>query len=294
MVEAVTLPAPLQSLPLFVRLAGRPVILLGEGEAADAKRRLLDRAGAQVVGENAVAALAIVAIDDEYEALAAVARLKARGILVNAVDRSAYCDFTLPAIVDRAPVLIAIGTSGVSAGLAAALRQRLEALVPADLGKLALALQAARGALRQRWPDMAERRRALATAMGAGGMLDPLSPTHDVAAWLAQPTPDSPPWKGGAGGGSAADVHADSQPADPPPTPPFQGGEQVAIRLTSTDPDDLTLRQARALASADRVYHRPDVPAAILDRARADAARLCEPMPADPGTGLSIDVEMAR
>jgi uroporphyrin-III C-methyltransferase/precorrin-2 dehydrogenase/sirohydrochlorin ferrochelatase len=293
MAQAVTpAPLPLQSLPLFVRLAGRPVILLGEGEAADAKRRLLDRAGADVVGEDAASSLAIVAINDEDEALAAVARLKARGILVNAVDRSALCDFTLPAIVDRAPVLIAIGTSGVSAGLAAALRQRLEALVPADLGKLALALQAARGALRKRWPDMGERRRALATAMAAGGMLDPLSPTHDVDAWLAQPTPGSPPWKGGAGGGSAADVHADSQPTDPPPTPPFQGGEQVVIRLTSTDPDDLTLRQARALASADRVYHRPDVPAAILDRARADAARLCEPMPSDPGTGLSVDVEM--
>jgi uroporphyrin-III C-methyltransferase/precorrin-2 dehydrogenase/sirohydrochlorin ferrochelatase len=286
----IPLPPPLQSLPLFVRLAGRPVILLGEGEAADAKRRLLDRAGADVVGEGAAAALAIVAIDDEDEALGAVARLKARGILVNAVDRSALCDFTLPAIVDRAPVLIAIGTSGVSAGLAAALRQRLEALIPADLGKLALALQAARGALRKRWPDMAERRRALATAMAAGGMLDPLSPTHDVDAWLS--TPDSPPWKGGAGGGSAADVHADSQPADP--TLPFQGAEQVSIRLTSTDPDDLTLRQARALASADRVYHRPDVPAAILDRARADAARLCEAMPPDPGTGLSVDVEMAQ
>ena len=139
----------LHSLPLFVRLAGRPVILLGEGEAADAKRRLLDRAGAHVVtDEAAMAALAIVAIDDEAEALAAVARLKARGVLVNAVDRSEHCDFTLPAIVDREPVLIAIGTGGASAGLAAALRQRLEALVPADLGKLALALQAARGALR--------------------------------------------------------------------------------------------------------------------------------------------------
>ena len=287
-------PAPLQSLPLFVRLAGRPVILLGEGEAADAKRRLLDRAGADVVGEDAAASLAIVAIDDEDEALAAVARLKARGILVNAVDRSAYCDFTLPAIVDRAPVLIAIGTSGVSAGLAAALRQRLEALVPADLGKLALALQAARSTLRKRWPDMGERRRALATAMGGGGLLDPLSPTHDVDAWLAQSTLGAPPWKGGAGGGSAADVPTDSQPANPPPTPSFQGGEQVAIRLTSTDPDDLTLRQARALANADRVYHHPDVPAVILDRARADAARLCEALPGEPEDGLSVYIELMR
>lgn len=262
MAEAVIL----QSLPLFVRLAGRPVILLGEGEAADAKRRLLDRAGALVVGEEAIAALAIIAIDDEDEALAAVARLKARGILVNAVDRSALCDFTLPAIVDRAPVLIAIGTSGVSAGLAAALRQRLEALIPADLGRLALALQAARGALRKRWPDMGERRRALATAMGSGGVLDPLSPTHDVDAWLS--TPDAPS---------------------------LQGGGMIRIVLTSADPDDLTLRQARALASADRVYHRPDVSAAILDRARADAARIvCAAPPFDPGKGLAVDVDFNR
>ncbi len=266
MVEAVTLAPSLQSLPLFVRLAGRPVILVGEGEAADAKRRLLDRAGANVVGEDATASLAIVAIDDKDDALAAVARLKARGILVNAVDRSAHCDFTLPAIVDRAPVLIAIGTSGVSAGLAAALRQRLEALIPADLGKLALALQAARGALRTRWPDMGERRRALATAMGAGGMLDPLSPVHDVDAWLS-----------------------------PTDTPVSAENTIVQIVLTSADPDDLTLRQARALASADRVYHRPDVPVAILDRARADAPRIvCDAPPFDPGDGLMVDVDMAR
>jgi uroporphyrin-III C-methyltransferase/precorrin-2 dehydrogenase/sirohydrochlorin ferrochelatase len=252
----------LHSLPLFVRLAGRPVILLGEGEAADAKRRLLDRAGAQVVtDEAAVAALAIVAIDDEAEALAAVARLKARGVLVNAVDRSAHCDFTLPAIVDREPVLIAIGTGGASAGLAAALRQRLEALVPADLGGLANALQKARGAMRARFPDGGARRRALADALAPGGVLDPLGPSRDVAGWL----------DGGA----------------------VQDGTLVRMSLASPDPDDLTLRQARALASADRVYHRADVPPAILDRARADAARIaCDAAPSGTGPGLVVDVEM--
>ena len=252
----------LHSLPLFVRLAGRPVILLGEGEAADAKRRLLDRACAQVVtDEAAVAALAIVAIDDEAEALEVVARLKARGVLVNAVDRSAHCDFTLPAIVDREPVLIAIGTGGASAGLAAALRQRLEALVPADLGGLANALQKARGAMRARFPDGGARRRALADALAPGGVLDPLGPSRDVAGWLD--------------GGSVQD------------------GTLVRMSLASPDPDDLTLRQARALASADRVYHRADVPPAILDRARADAARIaCDAAPSGTGPGLVVDVEM--
>ncbi len=265
-------PVSFDSLPLFVRLAGRPVILLGEGEAADAKRRLLERAGATIVGEESQAALAIVAIDDEDEAVAAVARLKARGVLVNAVDRSALCDFTVPAIVDRAPVLIAIGTGGVSAGLAAALRQRLEAIVPAGLGALATALQEARGPLRDRYPEAGKRRRAIADALREGGPLDPLR--H-------------------AGLGPASMVRQ-ALALDEGWTPDQVRGDEIErIILVSTDPDELTLRQARTLASADRVYHRPDVPVAILDRARADAARIvCDAMPVEPGEGLSVDLEM--
>jgi uroporphyrin-III C-methyltransferase/precorrin-2 dehydrogenase/sirohydrochlorin ferrochelatase len=249
----------LHSLPLFVRMAGRPVMLLGAGEAADAKRRLLERAGAVVVGEEAATALAIVAIDDEGAALAAVARLRLRGILVNAVDRPDHCDFTLPAIVDRDPVIVAIGTGGVSAGLAAALRQRLEALLPATLGELARGLYAGRAALRARFPDSGARRRAIAAALAAGGPLDPLA-EGDVAAWLA----------GGHEGEATGTVR---------------------IALRSADPDDLTLREARWLAAADRVFHGPGVPAAILDRARADAARI--PGAPTPGDGLTIWVERA-
>jgi uroporphyrin-III C-methyltransferase/precorrin-2 dehydrogenase/sirohydrochlorin ferrochelatase len=246
------------SLPLFVRLEGRPVILLGEGEAADAKRRLLERAGAAIVGEDAHAPLAIVAIEDEGEAIAAVARLKGRGVLVNAVDRPALCDFTLPAIVDRDPVLVAIGTGGVSAGLAAALRQRLEGLIPATLGTHARALFDARATLRRLFPDGAARRRALGRAMEAGGPLDPLG-KGEVAAWLDDPA------------------------AAPEPS--------VRIALRGPDPDDLTLGEARALANAGVVHHAPDVPAAILARARADAPRIvCAAPPAD----ARLYLEMAR
>lgn len=242
----------LHSLPIFVRLQGRAVILVGGGEAAGAKRRLLERAGAAVVGEDGDATIAIV-VDDE----AAVARLKARGVLVNAVDRPELCDFTLPAIVDRAPVLIAIGTGGVSAGLAAALRQRLEALLPARLGHVAEALHDARVALRARFPDAGERRRAIAASLAPGGMLDPLA--EHVA-------PD------------AAAIGAPAQ------------ARLVTIRLRSADPDDLTLREARWLASADLVTHRGDVPAAILDRARADATRHRTDTPATAAEGLTVDI----
>jgi len=236
-----TIPA----LPLFHKIAGQPVIVLGNGEAAAAKRRLVERAGGIAVGEDGEARLAFVAPDPgEFPPEPTVARLRARGLLVNCVDRPDLCDFTTPAILDRSPVLLAIGTSGASAGLAKALRLRLEQWLPQRLGALAEALAGARAAMRQLWPDAGDRRRALDDALGAGGMLDPLVEGADgrVAAWLAGAT-----------------------------TTP---GGCVEIRLTSHDPEDLTLRQARLLGSADVIAYEPDVPPGILDRARADAMRV--------------------
>ncbi|MGB7411186.1 MAG: bifunctional precorrin-2 dehydrogenase/sirohydrochlorin ferrochelatase, partial [Sphingopyxis granuli] len=141
----------MRQLPIFLNLSGRTVVLVGEGEAADAKARLIARAGGRVVPAwEAGATIAFVALDNGAEAVAA--DLRARGLLVNVVDRPDLCDFTTPAIVDRAPVTIAVGTGGASAGLAKAVRQRIEALLPARLGALAAALHAARGAMKARWP----------------------------------------------------------------------------------------------------------------------------------------------
>ena len=252
----------MHSLPLFLRLRDRPVILLGKGDAANAKRALLMRAGALIVGEDHPAALAIVAIDDDAEALAAIVRLKARGVLVNATDRPKHCDFTLPAIIDRDPVLVAIGTDGTSAGLAKALRQRLEALLPQSLGRLAEALHEARPAIRNRWPDAGQRRRAIDAALDAGGQLDPfaLSSTDAVAGWLSAP---------------------DAMPVS---------GLKV-FRLTSDDPDQLTLEQARFLGQADTIVHSADIALAIVVRGRADAVRLAQNFPPDPlPAGLTVQL----
>lgn len=246
----------MHSLPLFVRLAGRPVALIGSGPAADAKQRLLDRAGAHIVDEAGAVALAIVADGDA----AAAARLKARGVLVNVVDRPELCDFTLPAIVDRSPVIVAVGTGGASAGLAKAVRQRLETLLPPALGSLASALECARGAMRARWPDGVTRRHALDAGFAAGGALDPLADAHDVADWLD---------------------------ASATPTPRHE-----IIRLTSPDPDDLTLRAARLLGEADAIWHDAAVPHVILDRARADAERHVGTAPATGGPGLTLELRL--
>jgi uroporphyrin-III C-methyltransferase/precorrin-2 dehydrogenase/sirohydrochlorin ferrochelatase len=68
----------------------------------------------------------------------------------------------------------------------------------------------------------------------------------------------------------------------------------VTIALRSADPDDLTIREARLLGQADRIYHAADMPAAILDRARADAARImASPTIGGGGPGLSIRLEWA-
>jgi uroporphyrin-III C-methyltransferase/precorrin-2 dehydrogenase/sirohydrochlorin ferrochelatase len=250
---------PIDSLPLFHRIAGRPVIVLGEGEAAEAKRRLVERAGGRVCGEDeAEARLAFVALP---EPAAAAERLRARGILVNVPDRPELCDFTVPSVLDRAPVLIAIGTGGASAGLAKALRLRLEALLPASLGPLAEALGKAREAMRRRWPDAGERRRALDAGLGEGGALDVLSAGPEaIEQWL-------------------------NDEAQKPES-------VVEITLTSDDFEDLTLRQLHQLGSADTLAHEPGVPAAILDRARADAARfeIAAGAPAPAGSGLTVVV----
>ncbi len=283
------------SLPLFVRFEGRPVILLGEGEPADAKRRLLARAGAEIVSDHSEARLAIVAIEDEAEAVSAAQALRARGLLVNVVDRPALCDFTVPAIVDRAPVLVAIGTGGVSAGLAAALRQRLEGLLPAGLGALAQALFDARAGLRALFPEASERRRAIAAALD--DELDPLrgGSADGVKSWLAGLAASQSPGEGRSPV-TAVKVGAD-QPAASSLGPGLRreaGSEYAHIALTSTDPDDLTIRQARVLAQADRVFHTAAVPPAIVDRARADAARIVRAAPPEqPPPGLTVWLEMA-
>jgi uroporphyrin-III C-methyltransferase/precorrin-2 dehydrogenase/sirohydrochlorin ferrochelatase len=236
----------LSGLPLFHRVAGQRVVVIGEGDAADAKRRLVERAGGVCCGEPEAhhARLAFVAIGDAGKDEATAMRLKSKGLLVNVADRPELCDFTLPSVLERGPVMIAVGTGGASAGLAKQLRLRFEALLPQSLGKLADGLFAARPRLRERYPDPSERRRAIDAALTRDGPLDPLDENSAgrVEEWLT-----------GSG-----------RP---------ESSRTVEILLTSADPDDLTLRQSRLLGEADTILYDPEVPEAILARARADSMR---------------------
>ncbi|MFN3989874.1 MAG: bifunctional precorrin-2 dehydrogenase/sirohydrochlorin ferrochelatase [Erythrobacter sp.] len=250
------------SLPLFHQIAGHSVLVLGDGPAAEPKRRLVERAGGVVVDDMARAIdegvrLAFVAFDDARACEVAAINLRCAGLLVNVVDRPELCDFTTPSILDRDPLLIAIGTGGASAGLAKHVRLRLERVLPESLGRLARALEAARGELRARLPESAARRRAMDAALAEKAMLDPLdSASHErVAEWLA-----------GLGQGASAGNEASRD-----------ARAVIEVTLTSPDPEDLTLRQARYLGEADVLLIDGQVPDAILARARADAARLAWP-----------------
>lgn len=258
----------MDQLPIFVNLKGRNVILVGEGEMADAKRRLIERAGGLCVDAGHTdARIAFVAIADEDEACAAADELKARGLLVNVVDRPDICDFTTPAIVDRTPVLVAVGTGGASAGMAKAIRQRIETLLPETLGPLANAISGARVAIRERWPAGPQRRRALDQGFAAGGLLDPFGnhAPNAVEIW----------------------VEAAEEP---------KSDRVIEIVLLSDNPDDLTLRTARLLGEADHVFHDVNVPAAILNRARADAVRHAgaPPVAAPEGVSLFLRLPLAH
>ena len=255
----------MHSLPLFHRIAGTRVVVVGSGEMAAAKARLVTRAGGMPCPETEAhhAKLGFVALEDPRAAEAAALRLKRAGLLVNVADRPELCDFTLPSVLDRDPVLVAVSTGGASAGLAKHVRLRLEALLPQGLGTLARALEAARDSIRARFPQADTRRRALDEALRQGGTLDPFDAPDGEAVdrWLA--------------GRSAT-----------------REGEVLDVTLASDDPDDLTLHQARALGRADTVLHDPDVPEALLVRARADATRL--PLPADPpASGLTVILRRA-
>ena len=239
----------MDSLPIFLRLTGQRVLLAGTGPAAEAKARLIEGAGGIVVRELP-ARLAFVALDDAASAEAEATRLRSHGLLVNVVDRPALCDFTVPAIVDRSPVIVAVGTGGASASLAKALRERFEALLPATLGGVARAIFAARATVAATHPTIDARRRLWDAALAPGGALDPLAGHANPDAAVAR--------VGDAGTAPAL----------------------TEIVLTSPDPDDLTLRQLRLLNQADTIYHAADVPPAVLDRARRDAVRVAGAVPA--------------
>lgn len=157
----------MRGLPIMLDTRGRQIGLVGDTPMADAKFRLLSKTEAEIVriaqpvDPAAFAGLSalFIATGDEAEDARISALAVAVHVPVNVVDRPHLSTFSMPAVVDRSPVVIAIGTEGTAPGPARAMRQDLEATLPQGLGALADAAGAFRDRTKVVLSDAADRRR---------------------------------------------------------------------------------------------------------------------------------------
>jgi uroporphyrin-III C-methyltransferase/precorrin-2 dehydrogenase/sirohydrochlorin ferrochelatase len=244
----------MQHFPVFLDLSGRPVLVLGAGEAASRKAALLHRAGADIRRAPrftpallAGCALAIGADAPETDLQALAAAARTAGIPCNIVDRPDLCSFIMPAIVERDPLTVAISSGGAAPVLARLLRARIEAAVPPAFGRLAALAARFRDTLRRRLPDLATRRRMLERAF-TGPIADLVFAGAEDAAEAA-----------------FAAAIADAEPA---------AGCVFLVGAGPGAPDLLTLRAQRLLGEADVIVHDRLVGDGVLDLARRDAERI--------------------
>ena len=175
----------MKSFPMFIRTSGRRVVIAGGGEQAAQKARLILKTDAQIE-------LLAQELDDELQGLVAQGRAaqksgnvtgdsfkdtaltfiatgcagadaalhaiaKDAGALVNVVDRPELCDATTPSLVDRDPVVIAIGTEGTAPVLGRSIKTQIERIVPARIGGLAALAGRLRGAVADQLPQSGRR-----------------------------------------------------------------------------------------------------------------------------------------
>jgi len=172
--------------PIFLDLENQPVLVVGGGQVAERKIRLLLKAGARVaivaqtLSENVAAwaknesivvlgakyrkdfltgkRLVFAATDDSQLNRQIFKDGESRGVAVNVVDDQAYCRFISPATIDRSPVQVAISTAGTSPVLARRIRAWIEAVLPLGIGKVASAAGSVRPQVKRALPLSARRR----------------------------------------------------------------------------------------------------------------------------------------
>lgn len=242
-------------LPIFADVRRRRVLVVGEGEPAQLKARLLRQAGADVRivtgaafrAEDVGGCAAVFGATGDAGVDRTISQAaQGAGVPVNIVDRPELSSFIVPAIVDRGPVVVGISTSGTAPVLARLLRARIETLLPAGLGDLARFAGRFRRAVRGLVPDAVARRRfwerffesALADRVVAG----------DARA--------------------AADMVTLVNRAQDRPV-----GAVYLVGTGPGDPDLLTVRATRLMQQADIAFHGSQVGPAILGRVRRDARR---------------------
>lgn len=271
--------AELATLPVFWKLRGRRVLLVGDSDGAIWKAELLAAAGARLLVTNVTqgemrlavltkrygdaiqtcergwidadfegAALAIGDIESEAEAGAFVAAARSAGVPVNVIDKPAFCDFQFGAIVNRSPLIVSISTDGAAPVFGQAIRTRIEGLLPGNIKAWAEAARDWRQAVQERALPYAARRRFwerfTALAMRDG---------------MRKPTD---------GDRSELMVSIDADATE------VARGMVTLVGAGPGDPDLLTVKAIRALQSADIILFDDLVSPEVLELARREAQRM--------------------
>lgn len=268
--------------PLFAQLEGRDVLVVGGGEVASRKIEALLQAGARVqvhahAVDDAVRAwidegrvsrlhgefdprwldeawLVVAATDDRPFNARLATEAHSRRLFANVVDDAELSTFHIPAIVDRTPLQVAISSGGAAPMLARRLREQLEAQLDHSVGELAALFARHRDAIRDRLPQLAQRRR-----------------------WFEQVMDGPVPALLQSGNRDAADATLQDLLQRGSDTP--VAGSVTLVGAGNGDPGLLTLKALRALNQADLLLHEGVGPG-VLAMARRDAPRL--PLPLDP------------
>jgi uroporphyrin-III C-methyltransferase/precorrin-2 dehydrogenase/sirohydrochlorin ferrochelatase len=277
-------PERLSVFPAFFRVSDRRVVICGNGDAAFAKARLIANTDAEIVpltdapeadyaawlsargiapvetdlasdmlvlAALRTAVLVFAATGNRGDDQRIVALARALKIPANAVDQPEHCDFLTPALVNRAPVAIAIGTEGAGPVLAQMIRARIDQMLSPSLGRLASLAADYRGAVDRMVPRGVSRR-IFWRRFFSGDIADAVD-AHDVAS--ARRAANALLSTTGTAGGKV----------------------EGKIWLVGAGPgaeDLLTLRAQRVLMEADAIVYDALVPQAIVDMGRRDAERL--------------------
>lgn len=263
-------------LPLFHKLQGGRVLVVGGGEIALRKARLLADAGAalrvvapEVDGQLAALAregggevlvrgyqaadlvgcrLVIAATDDPGLNAQVSADAQALCVPVNVVDAPALCTVIFPAIVDRSPLVVAVSSGGDAPVLARLIRAKLETWIPSTYGELAALAARFRHKVKALYPDVNQRRGFWETVFQGPIAERQLAGQGAEAERLLQAMVDGAPVQ--------------------------QGGEVYLVGAGPGDPDLLTFRALRLMQQADVVLYDRLVAPAIIEMCRRDAERI--------------------
>jgi len=264
-------------LPIFLDVRNRRCVVIGGGDVAARKVRLLLQAGGKVTviaprldpeiqdavsagsvnheartyaaGDLEGARLVIAATDDAEANRQVASDADALNLPVNVVDQPRLCTFIVPSIIDRSPVVAAVSTGGASPVLARLIRARLESLIPAGYGRLAELGAKFRDQVKAHFRNPADRRRFW-DRIFQGGVAERVFSGHfEEAETLLRKELESQSTDSGL-------------------------GEVYLVGGGPGDPDLLTFRALRLMQQADVVVYDRLVAKAVLEMTRRDAERI--------------------